>query len=799
MGAILLLGMNGILFPYVLKEKGAQLVDAVKAKDWTFIRANTRDESFKILEDHFEPCLAVSFVLDGENRFVYYARFSNNAEIGSLIFELKGGMYAGFRFSRKASSFSFIGGYTAYPVHDTRLKIGDGEVHLKNGLLYRAHPMNSFYFFLGECGFSINPSNNEEQLTLRELTGMEGFRIVRKGAVLLLDENVPLLSGEGNPVSVDDVPPQIRELFSILAAEWGIDIDSLNEVWFPSFGTGLQAAFIPEDAGRDYFRYLYNPTQVPDTSLVKKPQNQFYLFYNAQLGMKISAPKGDEIDSLRIKMRFSPEYAFVSGAGEISFKEATDFKSWLMADSMMVKVHDRKPGSLLIRQENEAQILGEKLRTLQISYAGRLQGKDFREFLTRERTLGFGGRVHDRFIQLNADDLWYPAGKGQDFFKCSLAVSVPESLACLAPGVLKSRISKSGFIRSTFESPACKNLVLICGDFIKLLTVPGRIPVHFFGKRSLNLRKYLKTDEVRRIVDFLVERYVPLEIPELNVLLIRGDDYGGQSHPGLILFNLVEKEMEIKDNALVRRPRINSPVLFTDINRDNFVHEMSHQWWGGVISWDSFQEQWITEGLAQFSTLCYLEYSMSENGFQRVLNSARKSVLQHAHTGPMAYGVRLYNLFRNRDSFQSIVYNKAALVFMMLRDILGDQEFQNRLNRLVEENRYKNLSSFGFIKEFSQNSSVLQKFFNGWIYSRQIPEVRYTIESRANKVLLTVHQENTDFVFPLILQLKTTKGRRQQKVVIDKKDQVFELTETAVIMEADVDTLYAPIRLQANN
>ena len=146
MGAILLLGMNGILFPYVLKEKGAQLVDAVKAKDWTFIRANTRDESFKILEDHFEPCLAVSFVLDGENRFVYYARFSNNAEIGSLIFELKGGMYAGFRFSRKASSFSFIGGYTAYPVHDTRLKIGDGEVHLKNGLLYRAHPMNSFYF-----------------------------------------------------------------------------------------------------------------------------------------------------------------------------------------------------------------------------------------------------------------------------------------------------------------------------------------------------------------------------------------------------------------------------------------------------------------------------------------------------------------------------------------------------------------------------------------------------------------------------------------------------------------------------
>ena len=50
------------------------------------------------------------------------------------------------------------------------------------------------------------------------------------------------------------------------------------------------------------------------------------------------------------------------------------------------------------------------------------------------------------------------------------------------------------------------------------------------------------------------------------------------------------------------------PLFFTNkINRDVLIHELAHQWWGGVISWETYRDEWITEGGAQFSALLYLE------------------------------------------------------------------------------------------------------------------------------------------------------------------------------------------------
>lgn len=795
----LLIGLRSVLFPTSPGPDRSRLIQAVQARDWNVVRALTLDDSFRVLQERFGSCLALSLAAEGENRFVYHARFSSHGEIGSFSFEPKGALYSTFQINSRVSSYACIGEYTRFPVEGVRIGFGDAELLLRKGTLYRGNPMQSLHLFEGECEFSIRPANSEEELTLRELTGEDRFHLRPRRMLILLDQSRLNLKGEGRRMAADALPHQVRETLPLLEREWGVEIASLGERWFPHFGESLQALFMPLEESREYYRYIHDSSQVPDTSLVKKPQNIFYLYYNSQLGLKLAAGMEDGIESLRIKMRFNPEYAFLSGGSVISFRQESEIRSWFLDGSLGLKVHGLSPESLFIRQRDECRLMGENRKELQISYAGKLKGKEYQQLLARERASGFGGQVNDRFIELGSGELWYPSDGTQGFFRCSLTVSVPEHLNCLAPGVLQSKTSRSGFTCSTFESPACKSLVLVCGDFVRLDTVPGRIPLHFYGRKSLNPRKYLKTEEVRRIVDFLSQKFGALEIPELNILLIRGEDYGGRSTPGLILFHLVENELEIKESHLVRRARISSPVLFTDINRDNFVHEFSHQWWGGLISWESFREQWITEGLAQFSTLIYLESVLSGNGFQRVLNAVRKSVLQHAHTGPMVYGMRIYNLSRERDSFQSVVYNKSALMFMMLREILGEEEFFSRLKRLTEEKRYENLSSFGFIKAFSGESSLLQKFFNGWVHSRRIPVLRHSMTIRGNSLSLRLRQEDTDFVFPLLLRLKTTEGRRRRVIIVEQKDQPMELKEDAVILEAELDALYAPVRLQANS
>ena len=34
---------------------------------------------------------------------------------------------------------------------------------------------------------------------------------------------------------------------------------------------------------------------------------------------------------------------------------------------------------------------------------------------------------------------------------------------------------------------------------------------------------------------------------------------------------------------------------------------MAHQWWGNHVGWESYRDQWISEGLAEFSSMVALE------------------------------------------------------------------------------------------------------------------------------------------------------------------------------------------------
>jgi hypothetical protein len=36
------------------------------------------------------------------------------------------------------------------------------------------------------------------------------------------------------------------------------------------------------------------------------------------------------------------------------------------------------------------------------------------------------------------------------------------------------------------------------------------------------------------------------------------------------------------------------------------VHEMSHQWWGHMVGWKTYHDQWLSEGIADFSSALYL-------------------------------------------------------------------------------------------------------------------------------------------------------------------------------------------------
>jgi aminopeptidase N len=283
----------------------------------------------------------------------------------------------------------------------------------------------------------------------------------------------------------------------------------------------------------------------------------------------------------------------------------------------------------------------------------------------------------------------------------------------------------------------------------------------------------------------LLDRFGPLEIPEINVLFRRWKQDGGVSNQGFVVFNI--------DETNAKMIRDIGPMIFNKNRREYFLHELAHQWWGGQISWSSYRDEWITEGFATLATILYLREKVSADRYGSLLQQIKKWVFKYAECGPVNYGLRIANLENNYESFQSVVYLKSALVLLMLEDLLGPEELFKRLRFCLEKFKYKSVTSTMLINEISRKEDWLLKFFNGWLFSRKIPEITCQAKLLGKTAELRVSQKDTDFVFPLRVQLETGRGRKTQQVIVLEKDQVFTLSAVTAITSLKVDAGGAPL------
>lgn len=774
----------------------ARLQQLVADRNWPGLGEICADTSHTGIASYFSAAKSIALTVDGDGQLSYFSRFPDYAEIGKLLYTAKENKIGELTLKKGVSALKFIEEYLSYRVDNLLLRMGDATIRLDEGILYQAWPLGNFFVFVGEGSFSIEPGDGEEVLTLKNLTGKGELRFdfreagfIVNPAGLNLRETVGRLAPEQLPAPALTVAGRFRE-------EWGHDVPMLQEAWYLPFQEDFSAGMLRPLGGASdtVYRYVYNPTAIPDTTLLQTPRNVFLLYYNAKEGIKLAAGAGNELESMNLRLHFNPHTGYIAGTAQMHFQEEGGHKSFDLADGLMVRANTEEREHSTYILDDMYHLIGEKIKDVTVSYAGRLLSRSDLEKRFRQPTTGLIKRPADYFLVLSRDRSFYP-NPGLRFFKSRVFVSHPQDMMCLVSGEMKSTRIDKGLVKSVFESAALKDLVLVCGRFEYREKVPGKIPIKLYAAKDLNLNEYFKKGDIQNLFAFLLDRYPALPISELNLLLSRGTDYGGISHPGLIHFNVVQTLFK-DDSVILRRVRSESPVVFDDINKDNLIHELSHQWWGGIVSWKNYQDQWITEGLAQFSTLFYLQKTLPEKAFLRVLDDVRRWVTRKADQGPMVYGQRILNLGNDLDAFQSIVYNKGALLFMMFKDMLGEQAFLERIAALVENYRYQNLSSAHFIRIMADNNPLYLRFFNKWVFSRIIPTVHYRLVSQGRLIRIQLRQDGSDFVFPLQLTLRTKAGTESHAILVAETEQTLELSAGADIQSASLDTRFSPVRLE---
>jgi hypothetical protein len=211
----------------------------------------------------------------------------------------------------------------------------------------------------------------------------------------------------------------------------------------------------------------------------------------------------------------------------------------------------------------------------------------------------------------------------------------------------------------------------------------------------------------------------------------------------------------------------NDPVYFDEYPRFFLAHEVAHQYWGHAVGWKSYHEQWISEGFAQFFALLYAERAGGAGVARSVLARLRSTAMAQSAQGPIELGYRLGHIKSDSRVYRSLIYNKAALVLHMLRQLIGDEAFFAGLRKFYWESRFMKVGTDEVREAFEATSGrALGRFFDRWIREFAIPTVRYSTTVQGDTLVATFEQDaNAVHDLPVTVTIRYASGDRQDVVV----------------------------------
>jgi hypothetical protein len=218
------------------------------------------------------------------------------------------------------------------------------------------------------------------------------------------------------------------------------------------------------------------------------------------------------------------------------------------------------------------------------------------------------------------------------------------------------------------------------------------------------------------------------------------------------------------------------PTTFAEKGTYSFVaHETAHQWWGNIVAWRSYRDQWLSEGFAEYSGMLYTSRrDPKPESTATLIRDARESLRNAPRTvlgsgsgrlndiGPLVLGLRL-RTSKTLDGYQALVYNKGALVLRMLHFLMSDpatgndKAFTDMMTAFVERHRNGMASTLDFERVASQhfaNTPIARKygltdlrwFFAPWTERTELPSytLEYQLTPQEGGLMLTgtIRQEN---------------------------------------------------------
>ena len=299
---------------------------------------------------------------------------------------------------------------------------------------------------------------------------------------------------------------------------------------------------------------------------------------------------------------------------------------------------------------------------------------------------------------------WFPISTNNgNRFTATMNITVPSDETVIASGRAASPERQPGKVTYTYEfNHASFPGTVIAGKYVVQPATAVGADIALYLKPGHEGLADPYGDTAAKILAFYSDVFGPLPSGHLDIVEIADDTVGGFTAPGVV--------------ALASRGFTNP------VNYRLLAHEISHLWWRSLVSPASPDDAFLDEGLAEYSKALFVQSTAGDAAFEDLMRDTAIGALTHEDVAPIAQAGQLHEF---TPEYQSIVFDKGAMVFHMLRWLIGDDAFRKTLRAMVQQYAWKSISTDQFQRlAETESKQELTFFFAQWVNSTGVPQFK---------------------------------------------------------------------------
>jgi aminopeptidase N len=372
--------------------------------------------------------------------------------------------------------------------------------------------------------------------------------------------------------------------------------------------------------------------------------------------------------------------------------------------------------------------------------------------------------------ETESNSVWFPTIDKPDQ-KCTeeISMTVPSKYVTLSNGRLVSQIKNPDGTRTdnwSMELPHSPYLFFMgVGDYAIIHDSYKGKEVNYYVEKeyaSVAKRIFGLTPEMMAFYT----RILGVEFPWVKYAQMTARDY-------------VSGAMENTTSTLHTDALQQDARELTDGNKyeDFICHELFHQWFGDLVTTESWSNLTLNESFANFSETLWFEYKHGKDAGDATNYHDIEKYLADPKN-PSKNLVRFYYKDRE-DMFDMVTYSKGGRILNMLRNYVGDSTFFQALNLYLVNFKFKNAEAQNLRLAFEQvTGQDLNWYWNQWYYGSGHPifDISYSYDDNKKLAKVVINQtQNTGKIFriPMAIDVYENGAKVRHKVWLQNESDSF--------------------------